>query len=82
MNAALAGDGASFEMLSANDTDGIDYSSIAGGKLMASEQARVANSGYFPDGTIALLQIHGELFVAATQGRPDRDLIVTPAHQP
>ncbi len=82
LDVTLAGDGASFDMLSANDTDGINYSSIAGGKLIASEQALVADGGRYTEGTIALLRIHGELFVAATQGWLGQELIVTPAHRP
>ena len=82
LNLALAADGAAFEVLSADDFDGINHASIAGEEMIVSEGALEADRGCYTDGTIALLRIHGELFVAATTGRHGTELIVTRAHQP
>jgi hypothetical protein len=82
INLALAADGASFEVLSADDEAGINYTSIAGEEMIASEGALEADRSRYDDGTIALLRIHGELFVAATPGYQGAELIVTRAHRP
>jgi hypothetical protein len=82
MNVALAANGATFEMLSADDEEGINYNAVAGEKVTASETALKADHGRYTDGALALLRVHGELLLAATQGWLGQELIVTRVHQP
>jgi hypothetical protein len=68
LNIALAADGASLGVLSADDDKGIRYRMIDGDAVRSPTDVEEGDLGRFDDGSLAALVIHGDMFVAATAG--------------
>ena len=88
MNVALLANEASFDMLSTYNSEGsgytgpgLRYRALQGDEVIASEQALLTEHDF--DGSeLALLRLHGDLFLAATGGLLGGDIMVTKVHRP
>jgi hypothetical protein len=83
VNVALLASHESFEMLSAhgNLDPGLRYRTLQGDEVIASEQA-LLTAHDFDDSALAMLRLHGDLFVAAADGRSSGEMMVARVHRP
>ena len=82
LNVALAMDGTSLGVLSADDEMGIRYRMIDGDAVKSPTDVEEGELGRFDDGSLAALALHGDMFVAATGGYPDEALVVARVARP
>jgi hypothetical protein len=82
LNVALAADGAAIGALSADDRAGIRYTRMEGDELTTPADVEEADLGRFDDGSLAALRLHGDMFVAASNGAPGGEIIIARAQRP
>jgi hypothetical protein len=82
LNIALAMDGASLGVLSADDEMGIRYRMIDGDAVKSPVDVEEGELGRFDDGSLAALVLHDDMFVAATGGYTDNALVVARVARP
>ncbi|APR86331.1 Hypothetical protein A7982_11680 [Minicystis rosea] len=80
LNAVVAGDGSSYAFLSADLDDGLHYGTIVQGELTPSTQTLESARGRYDAGSLALLRMHGEMFLVATPGFQS-EVIVARVHR-
>jgi len=83
MNVGLLAGAGSFDMLSTYDVakPGLRYRTLQGGEVITAEQALMTEHD-FDGSALALLRLHGDLFLAATGGVPSEEIMVARVHRP
>lgn len=82
MNVALLANEASFDMLSTHHLDpGLRYRALREDQVIASEQALLTEQD-FESSALASLRLHGDLFLAATDGWLGREIMVVRVQLP